>query len=332
MDDLTIASDAIKDHIKHIQTVFERIKKGAMTLKAEKCEFIKEEIMILNHKVSYGKISPNQVKIKEVKKLKPPTDVPGIRKFTGFMNYFRRFIKNFAIIAAPIYDLLKKNKKFIWTDECQKAFEELKDKVYNAIALTYPKKGYQLILETDASDNGIGAVLKQINPELAHYKTKEARENGTKEDKEITKSEEEVIEFGSHSLTQSQRLWGSTQKELYMIYFYLKNWRHYIGNKPIIIRTDNTGVAKAGKMPRNQTMESWKLEIDGNYNIKEIQYIKGSTNNVSDWLSRHMGPIENQELIKPKAEIIKEMKPIKEPPSGFKINKTFNNKQVSFDL
>ena len=85
-------------------------------------------------------------------------------------------------------------------------------------------------------------------------------------------------------------------------------------------------------MPRNQTMESWKLEIDGNYNIKEIQYIKGSTNNVSDWLSRHMEPIENQELIKPKAEIIKEMKPIKEPPSGFKINKTFNNKQVSFDL
>ena len=85
------------------------------------------------------------------------------------MTYFRRFIKNFAIIAAPIYDLLKKNRKFIWTNECQKAFKELKDKVYNAIALTYPKKEYQLILETDASDKGIGAVLKQINPELAHY-------------------------------------------------------------------------------------------------------------------------------------------------------------------
>ena len=86
-------------------------------------------------------------------------------------------------------------------------------------------------------------------------------------------------------------------------------------------------------MPRNQTMESWKLEIDGNYNIKEIQYIKGSTNNISDWLSRHMGPIENQEkLIKLKEEIIKEKKPIKEPPSGLKIDKTFGSKQVSFDI
>src|SRR6185437_12028725 len=104
------------------------IKKGAITLKAKKCEFIKEEIIILNHKVSYRNISPNQVKIKEVKKLKSPIDVPGVRKFTGFMTYFRRFIKNFAIIAAPIYDLLKKNRKFIWTNECQKAFKELKDK------------------------------------------------------------------------------------------------------------------------------------------------------------------------------------------------------------
>src|SRR6185437_5095630 len=112
IDDLTIASDSVRDHIKHIQTVFECIKMGAMTLKAEKCKFIKEKIIILNHKVSYRKISPNQVKIKEVKKLKPPTDVPGVRKFTGFMNYFRRFIKNFAIIATLIYDLLKKNKKF----------------------------------------------------------------------------------------------------------------------------------------------------------------------------------------------------------------------------
>ena len=84
-------------------------------------------------------------------------------------------------------------------------------------------------------------------------------------------------------------------------------------------------------MPRNQMIEFWKLEIDGNYNIKEIQYIKGSTNNVSDWLSRHMGPIENQEEpIKPKGEIIKDKKPIKEPSSGPKIDKT--PKQVSFDI
>ena len=76
-------------------------------------------------------------------------------------------------------------------------------------------------------------------------------------------------------------------------------------------------------MPRNQTMESWKLEIDGNYNIKEIQYIKGSTNNVSDWLSRHMGPIENnKELIKPKEGIIKEKESIKELPPGLKISNT----------
>ena len=81
----------------------------------------------------------------------------------------------------------------------------IKDKVKNAIALTYPKKGYQLIIETDASDNGIGAVLKKVNPELAHYKTKEARAKGA--EYKPTKSEEEIIEFGSKSLSPTQRKW-----------------------------------------------------------------------------------------------------------------------------
>src|SRR6185437_11261690 len=85
-------------------------------------------------------------------------------------------------------------------------------------------------------------------------------------------------------------------------------------------------------MPRNQTMESWKLEIEGNFNIKEIQYIKGSTNNVPDWLSRQMGPIENQEkLIKPKEKTIKEKKPIKEPPSEARLIRRLNKYHLTYN-
>ena len=120
--------------------------------------------------------------------------------------------------------------------------------------MTYPKKGYQLIIETNASDNGIGAVLKQVNPELAYYKTKEARAKGAKY--EPTKSEEEIIEFGSKSLSLTQRKWESTMKEIYAIYYYLLNWKPYIGNRSVIVWTDNTGISDAsGKMVRNDTMQ-----------------------------------------------------------------------------
>ena len=80
-----------------------------MSLKPDKCEFMVTKTLILNHLVEFRKIYPNQVKIKEAEKLKPPTDVNGVRRFTGFMNYFRKYIQNFAQIAQPIYNLLKKN-------------------------------------------------------------------------------------------------------------------------------------------------------------------------------------------------------------------------------
>src|ERR1700752_3807746 len=151
----------------------------------------------------------------------------------------------------------------------------------------YPKKGYQLIIETDASDKGIGACLKQINPNLAHYKTKDARIKGTKDEDDYTKSEEEIIELASHTLKPNEQSWGSTQKELYAIYFYLNYWKHYIGSKNVIVRTDNTGVSdSSGKMPRNQTMERWFIKLqDFNWTVERI---KGKDNTIADWLSRQM--------------------------------------------
>lgn len=116
----------------------------------------------LGHVVSENGISTDIEKVQAVKEWPTPKTVKEIRSFLGLCSYYRRFIKNFAEIAKPLHQLTEKGKQFLWTEKCEDAFSTLKEKLVSSPILAYPKEEGMFILDTDACDTGIGAVLSQV--------------------------------------------------------------------------------------------------------------------------------------------------------------------------
>ena len=112
--------------------------------------------------ISADGVECDPAKVEAVKAWKPPHNVRFVRSFLGTVGYYRRFIKSFAEIAKPLFDLLKKNRRFVWTDACQRAFRTLQQKLVTAPVMAYPQDEGQFILDTDASAYAIGGVLSQV--------------------------------------------------------------------------------------------------------------------------------------------------------------------------
>ena len=177
--DIIVFSASLEDHIKHLRLVFERLKQQGVKLKPKKCTIFQREVMFLGRIVSKEgyKLDPSTIapilRMQDV----PPTTVNKVPKLMGFLNYYRRYIANFSIIAKPIYDLVKngedsatnvaaKHKRkgiqnVSWTRAHQSALEQLLAHLVHAPIMAYPDAERPYILHTDASENGLGAVLYQ---------------------------------------------------------------------------------------------------------------------------------------------------------------------------
>ncbi|MCW4334348.1 MAG: RNase H-like domain-containing protein, partial [Candidatus Thiodiazotropha endolucinida] len=163
LDDIIVFSKTFDEHMAHLETVFERLEQSGLKLKAKKCYFFSKEVTFLGHTVSENGIKPDFSKIEAVKCIHRPTNVTELRKFLGFTSYFRKFVKDYATIAKPLYNLTKKTVSWKWEPECEKSFQTLKEKLVSYPVLAYPDiNGGQFILDCDASDYGIGAVLSQV--------------------------------------------------------------------------------------------------------------------------------------------------------------------------
>ena len=146
-----------------------------------------------------------------------PTTVQETQQFLGLANYYRRFIRNFASVVQPLHRLTEKNTTFKWSKECEQAFNTLKTYLTSAPALALPDWSRPSVLDTDASDVGIGAVLSQIH------------QDGT----------EHVICYASRTLSKPERNYCVTRKELLAVVTFLKHFRQYLIGHHFIIRTDH---------------------------------------------------------------------------------------------
>ena len=192
-------------------------KAGWVKTTTQKCQFLQHEVNFLGHIVSSTGISPDPSKTLKVKEWPRPISVQETQQFFGLANYYRRFVKDFASIAKPLHQLTEKKTPFKWTEQCDNAFASLKLFLTSAPILALPDWSQQFILDTDASDTGIGAVLSQC------------QSDGT----------EHVICYASRILTKSERNYCVTQKELLAMVTYLQHFRQYILSAPFIIRTDH---------------------------------------------------------------------------------------------
>ena len=136
--------------------------------KYSKCQFWLKEVEFLGHVLSGAGVAVNPNKISDVLNWKTPTNVSKIRSFLGLTGYYRRFIEHFSKIAKPLTDLLKKNRKYTWTEECKKSFHELKTRLTTAPILALPDDTKDFTVYCDACRNGLGAVLMQEGKVIAY--------------------------------------------------------------------------------------------------------------------------------------------------------------------
>ncbi|CAB4044569.1 Retrovirus-related Pol poly from transposon, partial [Paramuricea clavata] len=162
MDDIIIFSDTGEERQRILDEVFRRIRAAGLKIKRDKCQFAQESVKFLGHIVSARGTEPDSSKVEAVREFAIPTSLTDVRAFVGMASYYRRFIKNFADIAAPLHDLTKGGQlEFCWTPVADKAFNDLKSRLCSAPILSLPDFSVPFTIYTDASDFGLGAVLSQ---------------------------------------------------------------------------------------------------------------------------------------------------------------------------
>ncbi|GBM31235.1 Transposon Ty3-I Gag-Pol polyprotein [Araneus ventricosus] len=168
LDDIAIYSNNWEDHLKHVDEVLKRIGDTNLTIKPSKCKFAQTRTKYLGHVVGSGVRTPAEAKIKAILDFPTPTSKTQIRAFLGLARYYAHYVKNFSVIAAPLTNVLKgkvKRESIIWTKECNQAFEELKRRFTQKPVLYAPDYKKEFIVQSDASDLGIGVVLSQRDAE-----------------------------------------------------------------------------------------------------------------------------------------------------------------------
>lgn len=224
---------------------------------------LKTTINFLGHTISDNGVKPNPDRVQSMSGFPQPKNPRGIKSFLGMANFYRRFIDHFADKAAPLTQLLKKDVKFQWNQECTKAFESLKTSLTQAPILQYPDFTKPFIITTDASKIAISAILSQ-------------GEIGT----------DLPVAYASRKLIDTETRYGSAELEVLAILFAVETYRPYVYNRKFISQSDHRALQwlLEIKSPSSRLMR-WKIRLAG-YDF-EIKYIKGKANYVADCLSRY---------------------------------------------
>ena len=265
LDDILIFSRSEEEHYRIIKEVLERIKEAGLRINPEKCHLFKKELKFLGHIISEEGIKTDPNKIVAIKTFDRPKCIKNLRSFLGICNYYRRFIKEYSKKARALEEICGKNKeKLIWTDNCDKAFEDMKAALTEAPILTFPDFKKEFILDTDASFDAIGAVLSQKD------------DNGR----------EHVIAYGSHAMNNFERGYCITRKELLAIYYFCQHFNHYLYGRQFRLRTDHKAITfmMKTKNPITPQFQTW-INYLSSLDIK-MEFRKGINHGNADMLSR----------------------------------------------
>ncbi len=262
LDDIIVFGKTVPEMIERLRVVFSRLRQAGLKLKPSKCHLFKESVTYLGHIVTTEGVATDPKKIQTIRDWPVPKSVKDVRSFLGLASYYRKFIQGFAEIASPLHALTEKSREFEWSELCQSAFEELKSRLQTSPILSYPMPEGDFILDTDASGDGIGAVLSQVQ-----------------------EGEERVLAYASRKLSRPERNYCVTRRELLAVVVYLKYFKQYIYGRKVTVRTDHSALRWIlnFKNPEGQ-MARW-LEVISEYDI-EIQHRAGKKHGNADGLSR----------------------------------------------
>ena len=262
VDNIVIYSRTWDEHLAALTELCHQAKVANLSLRADKCEFAKPEIEFLGYIHNGKTIRPTSENVDKVKAFPVPATRRQLQRFLGMCNFNRRFVPNYAAVAAPLSRLTSSKVKFEWGTQEEAAFQSIKQHLQEAPNLYLADWNREFNIETDASKTAIGAVLFQID------------DNGNR------------LHLGYHSkaLSQVEQRWTTTELEMYAIVCASRKWSAYCSNK-VVFHTDHQPLKyiRKQKDPRGK-IARWIMELE-NFDYT-VEYIPGKDNHEADYLSR----------------------------------------------
>ncbi|CAF0845531.1 unnamed protein product [Adineta steineri] len=278
IDDVIIYSNTFDEHVSHLNEICQILRNARFRLNPGKCEVAKTQTDYLGHHLRNGEIRPCSTNIHGLLNTKVPETPDEACKFVKGAEYYRKFIPNFSQVAEPLRKFVpttrtqqRRGQKTLikLTDDEIKAFEQLKQFLTTDLVLRLPNNRSPFKLQTDASDEGIGAVLLQIYPEG-----------------------DRPVAYLSKKFTQAQRRWSPMEQECYAFIHALDKWHNYLSGTKFTWETDHKALTQLNKKAQiNKRCERWRLKIL-EYEF-DVKYIPGLENSMPDYLSR--SPVEDAE-------------------------------------
>ena len=258
-DDILIYSKSHEEHLDHLRAVFDALRAASLYANLEKCIFCTDRVAFLGYVVTPQGIEVDGAKIDAIRSWPTPQTITHVRSFLGLVGFYRRFVRDFSTIAAPLHELTKKGVSFHWGPAQDQAFDTLKERLTSAPLLQLPDFGKTFDLECDASGVGIGGLLMQGGKPVAYF---------------------------SEKLNGPTLNYSTYDKEFYALVRSLETWQHYLWPKEFIIHSDHESLKYLRMQNKlNRRHAKWVEFIESFPYI--IKHKKGKDNVIADALSRH---------------------------------------------
>ena len=219
LDDVIVHGSTFEQELERLRLVFSRLRAANLKLNPKKCELFQRKVKLLGHVICAEGVTTDPDKVEAVKNWPVPRNAKEVRRFVGLCTYYRRFVQSFSDVARPLHELTEKGHLFQWTKACEDSFQQLKDALVSAPVLAYPRTKEPFVLDTDASNVGVGAVLSQVHD-----------------------GEERVIAYYSHALSRPERNYCTTRRELLAIVRAIENFHPYLYSRQFTVRTDHASL------------------------------------------------------------------------------------------
>jgi len=263
-DDLLGHSRTFEQHLIDLPKILSRIRDAGLTIHPRKVQLCRKKFKLLGFIIDHGQIKPDPDKVSKLQNYPVPRNVKDIQKFLGLIGFYRRFIDKFADLARPLTVLLSKSIKFCWSDEAQSSFERLRDALVEYTLLYLPDLNKPFIIQTDASDVGLGAILLQEIDNVRY-----------------------PIWFASRVFQGAETRYSTSEKECLAVIYALDKFREFVEYSKFVIETDHQALSWLQRIKEpSGRLARWFMKLQM-YDF-EVKYRPGNSPHIrgADALSR----------------------------------------------
>ncbi|XP_054259583.1 uncharacterized protein K02A2.6-like [Macrosteles quadrilineatus] len=278
-DDIVIQGNSEEELLLRLESVLGKLREKGLRLNRDKCKFLQRRIHYLGHVIDEKGIHKCMDKVAAIAKARKPENVSELRIFLGLVNYYNRFIKDLATLLKPLHKLLQKGNKYVWNEQCEQSFQQIKKVISSDTVLCHYSPELPLVLATDASPVGLGAVISHRFPD------------GT----------EKPIAFASRTLTKPEEKYSQIDKEATGIIWGLKKFFTYCYGRKFTLVTDHKPLVTIFNLEKNlPSMSATRLFNYSHYLSGfdySIEFRRSNEHRNADFLSRFPTETQNSTCI-----------------------------------